>query len=54
MPNKLSSLSGSETLSEAIDRRTKMYAATAAAAGVSMLALSHPAEAEVVVTKTKP
>jgi hypothetical protein len=54
MPTKPSSLSGSETLSEAIDHRTKMYAVAAAAAGVSMLALSQPAEAEVVVTKTNP
>jgi hypothetical protein len=52
MPDKLSSLSARRTLSEAIDHRLKLYATAAAAAGVSMLALSQPAEAEVVVTKT--
>jgi hypothetical protein len=52
MPDKLSSVSARGTLSEAIDHRLKLYATAAAAAGVSMLALSQPAEAEVVVTKT--
>jgi|HubBroStandDraft_4_1064222.scaffolds.fasta_scaffold00609_2 hypothetical protein len=37
-------------LSEALDHRLKMYSLAAAAAGVSMLALGRPAQAEVVVT----
>jgi hypothetical protein len=41
----------SPALSETIDQRMTLYSAAALAAGVSMLALAAPAEAEVVVTK---
>ncbi len=36
----------------ALDRRMKSYSLAAAAAGVSVLALSHPADAKVVITNT--
>jgi hypothetical protein len=39
------------TLSPKADTRAKMYSIAAAAAGVSMLALAQPADAEVVVTR---
>ncbi len=38
------------SLTETVDHRTKLYSLAAAAAGVSLLALAHPAEGEVVVT----
>ena len=42
--------SGETTLSETLEQRLRSYSIAAAAAGVGMLALAHPAEAEVVVT----
>jgi hypothetical protein len=43
------------TLPETIDHRAKLYSLVAAAAGVSMLALAQPAEAEIIITnKTIP
>lgn len=39
------------TITETVDHRVKLYSVVAAAAGVSMLALAQPVEAEVVVTK---
>jgi hypothetical protein len=50
MPRNLS-VSPAKALAESIDYRVKLYSAAAAAAGVSMLALAQPADAEVVVTK---
>ena len=38
------------TLSETLEHRLRSYSMAAAAAGVGMLALAHPAEAEVVIT----
>jgi hypothetical protein len=38
------------TLSETLEHRLRSYSMAAAAASVSMLALAHPAEAEVVIT----
>jgi hypothetical protein len=46
MPQKLSGLS-KLTLSEALDRRLRMYSLAASTAGVTMLALGQPAHAEV-------
>ena len=42
--------SGETTLSETLEQRLRSYSIAAAAAGVGMLALAHPAEAEVVIT----
>lgn len=39
-------------LSQTLDLRVKSYCAAAAAAGVSMLALAQPSQAEVVITRT--
>lgn len=41
---------GETTLPETIDRRAKLYSLVAAAAGVSVLALAQPADAEVIIT----
>jgi hypothetical protein len=43
--------SASKTASKSLSRQTSLYAIAAAAAGVSVLALAKPADAEVVVTK---
>jgi hypothetical protein len=51
MSRKLPARSENTTLSEAVDRRVKLYSIAAAAAGVSMLALVQPAEGEVLITK---
>jgi hypothetical protein len=42
----------SKNLSSALEQRLSMYALAASAAGVSLLALPHPAEAKIVYTKT--
>jgi hypothetical protein len=51
MPRTLAAPSEEATLADTIDHRMRLYSVAAAAAGVSMLALVTPAEAEVVVTK---
>jgi hypothetical protein len=50
MPKNLSA-PPAEILTESINHRVNLYSAAAVAAGVSMLALAQPADAEVVVTK---
>jgi hypothetical protein len=50
MSRKLSGNPSKSTFSEALDHSLKMYSLAASAAGVSMLALTQPAHAEVVVT----
>jgi hypothetical protein len=50
MSRKLSGPRSKANLSEVIEYRLKSYSIAAAAAGVSMLALGRPAQAEVVVT----
>jgi hypothetical protein len=51
MSRKVSARPLRTTLSETTDHRMKLYAVAAAAAGVSMLALAQPADAEVVITR---
>ena len=51
MAHRMRSRTAKVALSETVDHRMKSYAVAAAAAGVSMLALAQPAEAEVVVTR---
>jgi len=51
MPRKLSGPRIKANLSEVIERRAKSYSIAAAAAGVSLLALAQPAEAEVLSTR---
>jgi hypothetical protein len=50
MVRNLSPRSGATTLSETLENRLRSYSIAAAAAGVGMLALARPAEAEVVIT----
>jgi hypothetical protein len=50
MSRKRSGPRSKSSLSETLDRRLKMYSLAASAAGVSILALALPADAEVVVT----
>jgi hypothetical protein len=52
MSGNLSVRSVKSTLSETIDHRAKLYSVAAAAAGVTILALAQPADAEVVVHGT--
>jgi hypothetical protein len=52
MPHNLSVGPVKTTLSETVDHRMRLYSVAAAAAGVSMLALAQPSEAEVVVTRS--
>jgi hypothetical protein len=51
MSRKHSGLRSKSILSETLDQRLKMYSLAAAAAGVSLLALAQPADAEVVITR---
>jgi hypothetical protein len=51
MPLKPPPHSGKIWVSEAIDHRLEMYSIAALTAGVSMLALAKPAEAEVIVSR---
>ncbi|MGB2603456.1 MAG: hypothetical protein WBC78_07670, partial [Candidatus Sulfotelmatobacter sp.] len=51
MPRDFSALPVNASLSETLDHRLKMYSIAAAAAGVSILALAQPADAEVVITQ---
>jgi hypothetical protein len=51
MAPKVSRRPATAALSETIDHRLKLYSAAAIAAGVGMLALAPPADAEVVVTR---
>jgi hypothetical protein len=51
MSRKLSGLRVKANLSEVIEHRLKSYSIAAAAAGVSLLALAQPADAEVLITR---
>lgn len=51
MPRNKSARPALSVLSGRIDQQMKIYSAAAIAAGVSMMALAQPAQAEVVVTK---
>jgi hypothetical protein len=51
MPRKASSLDATIGPSKTADHRLKLYSAAALGAGVSMLAMSQPAQGEVVVTR---
>src|SRR5260370_32281465 len=52
MPRNLTAHPKQVTLPQFIDHRVKLYSVAAAAAGVSMLALAQPSDAEVVITRT--
>jgi hypothetical protein len=52
MSHNLSAHSVDRQLLQTFDLRVKSYCAAAAAAGVSMLALAQPSQAEVVITRT--